>query len=95
VNPAVAPSLRDLIKEFHTNAKFDMWENIGIMLEINDGELNRIKSDNAGDSKTCLREMFREWFRKEPQPSWCALVNALEDLKSDQAFVQTLKSKYC
>ena len=82
------------MKEFYTNAKFDMWENIGIMLGINDGELSRIKTDH-GDSRTCLREMFRVWLNKEPQPSWCAIVEAFEVVGNDQAFVQTLKSKYC
>ena len=72
-----------------------MWEDIGIMLRINDGELRRIKNDNTSNSRACLREMFREWLKKEPQPSWCAIVKALEDAGSDQVFVQTLKSKYC
>lgn len=98
VNCAAAdtPSLKDLMTEFYTNANFDMWENIGIMLGINDGKLNRIKTDYAGDSKSCLREMLREWLKIiEPPPSWRAIVDALEVLGSDQGFVQTLKSKYC
>ena len=90
------PLLKDLVKEFHTYAKFDIWEDIGIMLGINDGKLIRIKTDNAGDSKTCLREMLREWLKiTEPQPSWQAMVSALEVVGNDQSFVEKLKSKYC
>ena len=99
VDHAGPPLLKDLTKEFYTNAKFNMilWEDIGIMLEIDDRKLNRIKADNAGDSRSCLREMLREWLKIiNPQPSWHALVKALEDVgNSDQGFVQALKSKYC
>ena len=96
VNNAEAgvPLLKDLLKEFYTNAK--LWEDLGIQLGINDAQLIHIKSDNTGDSKGCLREMFREWLKSiEPLPSWPAVVNALENLRSDPSFVQNLKSKYC
>ena len=72
-----------------------MWENIGVMLRINDGELARIKSDYA-DSRDCLREMFRVWLKSvKPQSSWSIIIQALNDLRDDQAFVHKLESKYC
>ena len=55
------------------------WEDIGIQLEIDDGQLSQIKIDNAGDSRACLREMLRVWLRRaKPPPSWSELADSLD-----------------
>ena len=56
------------------------WENIGIQLELEDGQLKQIKSDN-GNADACLREMLRVWLnRVAPPPSWSAMADALDTL---------------
>ena len=73
------PKLKDLQKELSTVA--NEWENIGIQLEIEEGQLKRIKSDNAGDCIACLREMLRVWLsRVAPPPSWSAMADAVDTL---------------
>ena len=85
-------TLEQLLEELQI--KQDDWKNIGVQLDINDGELEHIKSDNRGDSKACLREMLRIWLnRVDPPPSWSAIAEAIEDL-GDEQLAQELRSKY-
>ena len=61
------------------NKVSNAWEDIGIQLDIEDGELNKIKSDNPSDSKACLREMLRIWLKRvNPPPTWSEMVEALK-----------------
>ena len=70
------------------------WEDIGVELQADDGGLRQIKQDNANDSKSCLRELFRKWLTQvSPEPSWAAIAEALEHL-GDEDLARTLKSKY-
>ena len=87
------PTLKLLQKELYKIA--DKWEDIGIQLDIDDDLLGKVKSDNHGDSKNCLREMLRIWVKKvDPQPSWTDLAEALKVLEEDE-LAQRLKDKYC
>ena len=73
----------------------DEWEDIGIQLDIEEGQLKQIKSDNAGDSKACLREMLRVWLSHvAPPPSWSAMADALDTL-GHQDVAADLRSTYC
>lgn len=40
-------------------------------------EIETIKKNNPRDRKTCQREMFKEWLRKNPNASYQQLVDAL------------------
>ena len=74
------PKLKDLQKELYSTVANE-WEDIGIQLDIEEGQLRQIKSDNVGDSKACLREMLRVWLSHvAPPPSWSAMANALDTL---------------
>ena len=67
---------------------------MGILLDINDGDLKQLKSDNRDDSKACLRDMLRIWLnRVDPPPSWSAIADAVEDL-GDKQLPHELRSKY-
>ena len=59
----------------------NVWEDIGIQLDIDEGHLRQIKSDNSGDSRACLREILRIWLSHiDPPPSWSAMADAIETL---------------
>ena len=89
-----APTLKLLIKELYNTAA-NKWEDIGILLDIEDGELAKVKADNHGDSGSCLREMLRIWLKKvNPQPSWTDLIEALIHLREEK-LAQQLKERYC
>ena len=86
------PTLKLLQRELYKVA--DKWEDIGIQLDIDDDLLDKVKLDNHGDSKNCLRGMLRIWLKREsPQPSWTDLAEGLEYLEEDLA--KKLKEKYC
>ena len=87
------PSLRELMRALRSKAAF--WEDIGVELQIDDGDLAQIRLDNAMDSRGCLREMLRKWLaRVNPRPTWTAIVEALEQL-GDEELAGRLRSKYC
>ena len=91
-NKSAIPELKVLLREFRRVA--NEWEDIGIELDIEEGQLRQVKSDNAGDSKACLREMLRVWLsRVAPPPSWSAMADALDTL-GHQDIATQLKSKY-
>ena len=70
------------------------WEDIGVELRMEYGELKQIKQDNANDSKSCLRELFARWLTQvSPRPSWAAVAEAIEQL-GDEDLARTLRSKY-
>ena len=74
------PKLKDLQRELYSKVA-DEWEDIGIQLDIEEGQLKQIKSDNASDSKACFHEMLRVWLSHvAPPPSWTAMADALETL---------------
>ena len=84
--------MKQLIKELRFKAA--NWEDMGIQLDINDGELQIIKSNNAGDNGACLREMLRRWLsHASPAPSWGAVVDAVECI-GDQQLASKLRIKY-
>ena len=89
------PKLKDLLTELLTKVASN-WENIGIMLDIEDGQLKSIKADQGSNSSSCLREMLRIWLTQvEPSaPTWLAMANAIERA-GDPGLARDLKAKYC
>ena len=85
------PQFAVLLKELHQ--VHDDWENIGILLNIEDQKLMAIRRDNY-DSKACLREMLKVWLRRvDPRPSWQAVIDALHALGHER-IANHLKSNY-
>ena len=71
------------------------WHNLGVMLDIDDGELNKVKSDNAGNSDDCLREMLNIWLKKvDPKPLWSSMAKALENLR-EESLAEHIRKTYC
>ena len=87
------PTLKNVLKVLQ-NKVSNKWEDIGIQLDIDDGQLSQIKTDNAGDSKACLREMLRAWLKRaNPLPSWSEMIEALES-QGNEDIASQIKDKY-
>ena len=87
------PELKVLLRELCRVA--NEWEDIGIELDIEEGQLRQINADKGGDSKACLREMLRVWLScVAPPPSWSAMADAL-DILEHQDIATHLRSSYC
>ena len=84
--------LKDLVKELYSTVS-DKWEDIGILLGIEPGRLNAIKTaENLPQS--CLREMLKIWLnRVSPPPSWAAIAEAVE-LLGEQSLADQLRTNY-
>ena len=53
------------------------WYDLGLQLELEEGTLETIKSDNPENSQHCLRKMLSTWLKIGPKPSWQTLCAAL------------------
>ena len=71
------------------------WDSIGIMLEIEGGQLSRIKADCGSDSANCLKEMLQIWLNQvEPPPTWSIIAETIEHLGNAE-LARHLRTKYC
>ena len=87
------PELKVLLRELRRVA--NEWEDIGIELDIEEGQLRQINTDKGGECKSCLREMLRVWLsRVAPPPSWSAIADALDTLGHEDIATH-LRSQYC
>ena len=88
------PELMDLVKELYQNVA-NKWKTIGILLGIEKGSLDKIKTDNAGNSGDCLQEMLDTWLKKvDPKPSWSAMTDVLKRL-GEESLAEHIRKRYC
>ena len=86
-------TLPNLLTELYKKAS--EWENIGVLLKIDDGDLKRVRLDYK-DSGSCLREMLRDWLKKcnhDNQLSWQHICDALQVL-GDEKLADEIRVKY-
>ena len=61
------------------------WKNIGTLLEIPSGTLDRISCDEQSTNDR-LREMLKEWLKQSnPQPTFKRLIEAVKQFNSSMA----------
>ena len=53
------------------------WYDLGLQLEVTEGTLKTIKSDNPENSQHCLRKTLSTWLKIDPRPTWQTLCAAL------------------
>ena len=83
-----------LIREPFFNEVSDDWEDIGLLLELQQGALDEIRNNSSGRAKKCFREMIKLWLRqRDPPPSWSAIIDAIKELDYE-SFAQELKHKF-
>ena len=87
--PKCSVLLRELL-----NKVSDKWEDIGLLLDLETGRLDAIKSDHH-DSQTCFREMLKLWLKRDdPPPTWSAIIETIRILQY-KLLAEDLKKKYC
>ena len=87
------PKFTTLLKELSSKVSAN-WEYIGLVLELEQGDLSAIKSDHQ-DSKKCFWEMLKLWLKQaNPPPTWSAIIEAIDVLEYKQ-LAENLKKKYC
>ena len=87
------PKFSVLLKELLSKVS-DKWENIGLLLDLEIGQLDAIKSGHR-DPHDCFREMLKLWLnRDDPPPTWSAIIEAIHTLQHG-LLAKDLKKKYC
>jgi hypothetical protein len=82
-----------LLKELRSKVAAD-WEDIGLTLDLEQGQLNVIRSDHR-ESNKCFREMLKLWLKQvEPPPTWSAITEAIDALQYE-SLAKELRKKYC
>ena len=63
------------------------WFQLGVYLKVPPSKLEAIHCNNRDDVIRCKTVMLQEWL-KDPslKPSWCSLVDALQELGSNRIF---------
>lgn len=82
------PELRDLVllPVIH-------WFELGLWLNIPEGDLSIIEADNPINTEACKRKMFSSWLKNNPEASYRQLVDALHTVGSHRMADQ-LCTKY-
>ena len=92
VSVGIAPRFVDLLKCLLPVA--GKWENIGVLLKIDEHILQVIKADNL-ESRKCLRELLKFWLKRiDPHPSWSDIAEVLEHL-GEHVIASNIMLKYC
>jgi hypothetical protein len=82
-----------LLKELLSQVSAD-WEDIGLTLNLEQGQLSAIKSEYH-ESNKCFREMLKLWLKQvEPPPTWSAIIEAIDTLQYE-SLAKELRKKYC
>ena len=57
-----------LLKELSLEISSD-WEDVGLLLQLKQGDLAAIRSNHPSDCKKCFREMIKLWLKQiDPPP---------------------------
>ena len=87
------PKFSTLLRELLSKVSAD-WEDIGITLDLEQGQLNAIKSDHQQSMK-CFKEMLKLWLKQvDPPPTWSAIIEAMNVL-GYKSLAEELRKKYC
>ena len=62
----------------------DEWQQLAIQLNLNQDSVRRIELNNPRNTLGCCRDTFSEWLRKELDPSWDKIIEALKTQSVDQ-----------
>ena len=75
IGTAPKPTLKELVK-----VNVNDWYDLGLQLDIADGDLQTIQRNWPQDQKGSKRDMFRTWLQNCPQASYRQLVQALVEV---------------
>ena len=85
------PRLLVLCKELQ--AISEQWRDIGLYLDLEEGELRKVECTHGSTPFKCMKEMLTVWLaRKKPPPTWAAIIDVLEFLEHEKLAL-TLKQK--
>ena len=69
------------------------WNRLGLALGLDSYELDIIKKDHLGDTKSQTCKMFELWLKTQPKASYEQLIKALHEV-GDETVANSLCGKY-
>ena len=73
--------------------KVARWQTLGIHLGMTEDEIREIEQDYSGDTARRRTAMLDKWLRKEENPSWISVIEALEKM-SEMSLAKHLRDVY-
>ena len=84
-----------LLNELLSSEVATIWDEIGVVLGVDDNFLETTKINHPNDCKVCFFEVLKEWMKQiNPPPSWLTIISAIEKFQNFRSLAQTLKRKY-
>ena len=91
-NPLLCTSL---LNELLPSEVATIWEQIGVILGVDDDFLETMKINHPDDCKACFMEVLKEWMKQiNPPPSWLTIISAIEKFPDYCSLTQSLRRKY-
>ena len=85
-----APTFFLLTQELNWVAR---WQTLGIHLGMTEDEITEIEQNYPGDTARRRTAMLDKWLKKEENPSWRRVIDALENM-SEMSLANKLRNKY-
>ena len=85
-----APTIELLTQELN---KVPKWQDLGTNLGMAPCEITEIEQDHPGDTARRRTAMLDKWLRKEDNPSWMSVIEALEKM-SELSLAKHLRGVY-
>ena len=83
------PTLLLLVQEL----KAARWHTLGMYLGMTEDEIREIEQDHPGDTARRRVAMLDKWLKKEENPSWIRVIEALEEM-SEVTLAKKIRKKY-
>ena len=62
------------------------WKSIGVLLDIDSDELDKIEGDQRRAVMDCLQEMLLKWLKQvDPTSIWAEIIDAVEQINEEKA----------
>ena len=80
-----------IIEELKPLASY--WKSIGVLLDVDSDELDRIEGNQRRAVMVCLQEMLLQWLKQvDPTSIWTELIDAVEQFDEEKA--QDMREKW-
>ena len=80
-----------IIEELKPLASY--WKSIGVLLDIDSDELDRIEGNQQRAVIVCLQEMLLQWLKQvDPTSIWTELIDTVEQFDEEKA--QDMREKW-
>ena len=83
------PTAELLAKEL----KVAKWDTLGLHLGVTVNEITEIEQDHPGSTARRRMAMLEKWLKKQDNPSWMNVIEALEKM-SERSLAKTLRKRY-